>query len=119
MREYKLRLTDIDAPERNQAYGKIARRALIDLCKHADLQVVILGKDQYQRDVGRLTCDNQDASTFMIQKGYAWFNRRYSMNYTLDMAEQAARTNQIGLWQLENPTPPWVWRRISRQNNPH
>ena len=31
-REYKLRLTDIDAPERNQAYGLKSRRALMQFC---------------------------------------------------------------------------------------
>lgn len=32
-REFKLRLTDIDAPERNQTYGLKSRRALISFCK--------------------------------------------------------------------------------------
>jgi len=30
--EFKLRLTDIDAPERNQSYGLKSRRALMKLC---------------------------------------------------------------------------------------
>jgi len=30
---YKLRITHIDAPERNQHYGKKSRRALIKLCQ--------------------------------------------------------------------------------------
>ena len=30
--EYKLRLTDIDAPERNQEYGIKSRRALMQFC---------------------------------------------------------------------------------------
>lgn len=32
-KEFKLRLTDIDAPERNQAYGLKSRRALISFFK--------------------------------------------------------------------------------------
>ena len=108
--EYKLRLTDIDAPERNQIYGKTARRALIKLCQHAHVQVYLSGIDKYQRNLGKLTCDNSDASVFMINNGHAWFNRRYSMDYTLDIAEQTARSNQLGLWKRKNPTPPWQWR---------
>ena len=109
--EYKLRLTDIDAPERNQAYGKTSRRALATLCKNADVKVYLSGIDKYQRNLGKLSCNNQDASVFMINNGHAWFNRRYSMDYTLDLAEQSARTNKIGLWKRKNPTAPWQWRQ--------
>jgi micrococcal nuclease len=108
---YKLRLTDIDAPERNQSYGKTAKRALTKLCKNANIQVHLSGIDKYQRNLGKLSCNNQDVSVFMISNGHAWFNRRYSMDYTLDLAEQTARTNKIGLWKCKNPTPPWQWRQ--------
>ncbi len=109
--EYKLRLTDIDAPERNQNYGKTARRVLMNLCKNADVKIYLSGIDKYQRNLGKLSCNNQDVSVFMINNGHAWFNRRYSMDYTLDLAEQNARTNKIGLWKRKNPTPPWQWRQ--------
>lgn len=110
-REYKLRLTDIDAPERNQIYGKTARRALMNLCQHADIQVIVTGTDKYQRSLGRLNCNGQDASIYMLKNGHAWFNRRYSMDYTLDLLEQESRANQQGLWKRKNPTPPWIWRQ--------
>ena len=113
--EYKLRLTDIDAPERNQAYGKTARRALIKLCKNAEVHVYVSGLDKYQRSLGRLVCDNQDASVYMLKNGHAWFNRRYSMDYSLDILEQQSRMEKLGLWKRKNPTPPWQWR----QNHPH
>ncbi len=109
--EYKLRLTDIDAPERNQSYGKTARRALAKLCQNADIKVSLSGIDKYRRNLGKLSCNNQDVSVFMISNGHAWFNRRYSMDFTLDLAEQAARTNKIGLWRRKNPMPPWQWRQ--------
>ena len=109
--EYKLRLTDIDAPERNQKYGKKSRRALLDFCKNADVKVTISGIDKYQRNLGKLHCNNVDASVFMVKNGYAWFNRRYSLDYSLDLAEQNARNNKLGLWKAKRQTPPWVWRK--------
>lgn len=111
LQEYKLRLTDIDAPERNQTYGKTARRALTKLCQNADIQVSLVGIDKYQRNLGKLSCNHQDASVFMISNGHAWFNRRYSIDYSLDLAEQTARSKKIGLWKRKNPTPPWQWRQ--------
>ncbi len=109
--EYKLRLTDIDAPERNQVYGKTARRALSNFCKNASVQVYISGIDKYQRSLGKLYCNNLDTSVWMIKNGHAWFNKRYSVDYTLNMAEQQARQSKRGLWRNKNPTPPWQWRK--------
>lgn len=113
-REFKLRLSDIDAPERNQAYGLKSRRALMQLCKNAEVKVYISGQDQYQRSLGKLYCNKQNASEFMVKNGHAWFNRRYSMDYMLALLEDEARKNKRGLWEAEKPTPPWVWRRIQQ-----
>jgi micrococcal nuclease len=112
---YKLRLTDIDAPERNQAYGKKSRRALMQLCSGANVQVYLSGIDKYQRKLGKLVCNNTDASQFMISNGHAWFNARYSNDQSLAFAQQRAYNNHLGLWNAKQQTPPWVWRK----NHPH
>ena len=109
--EYKLRITDIDAPERNQAYGLKSRRALMHLCKNISVSVYVSGMDKYQRNLGKLHCNNVDASVFMVKNGHAWFNRRYSMDYMLALLEDEARKNKLGLWQSQQPTAPWVWRK--------
>jgi micrococcal nuclease len=104
--EYKLRLTDIDAPERNQTHGLKSRRALMQFCKNADVKVYIYGTDKYQRSLGKLHCNNLDASEFMVKNGHAWFNRRYSMDYMLALLEDEARKNKLGLWNEKQQTPP-------------
>jgi micrococcal nuclease len=113
--EFKLRIRDIDAPEKNQSYGKKSRRALMQLCEHGEFQAQITGQDKYGRKLGKLVCHGEDASLYMVQNGHAWFYRRYSMDYTLDFAEQAARGQQLGLWANKNPMQPWGWRK----NHPH
>lgn len=113
--EYKLRLTDIDAPERNQAYGKKSRRALIGLCSQANIHAALSGTDKYNRRLGKLFCNGQDVSVWMVQNGHAWFNNRYSADGTLQYAEQTARQNKLGLWKSKLQTPPWIWRK----NHPH
>lgn len=115
LRQYKLRLRDIDAPERNQAYGKQAKRALIQLCKNAQIQVQLSGIDKYQRDLGYLHCNQQSASLYMVANGYAWYNQRYAMDDSLLQAQQQARQQKLGLWRAKSPTPPWQWR----QKHPH
>ena len=113
--EYKLRITDIDAPERNQAYGKKSRRALMQLCAGSNIFAAIGDTDKYGRRLGKLRCNNQDVSTYMIQNGHAWFNEHYSMDGSLLYQQQQARTNKLGLWKSKNPIKPWVWRK----NHPH
>lgn len=115
MRQYKLRLRDIDAPERNQAYGKKSRLALMKLCKTAQIQVQLSGIDKYQRDLGILHCNQQSASAYMVANGYAWYNQRYAMDGSLLQAQQQARQQKLGLWRAKSPIPPWQWR----QKHPH
>ena len=109
--EYKLRLTDIDAPERNQAYGLKSRRALMQFCKNTSVQVQLMGMDKYQRKLGKLACNNQDVSFYMLKSGYAWFYHQYSSDSALELAEMEARDNKRGLWRAKQQTPPWAWRK--------
>lgn len=115
----KLRLTDIDAPERNQEYGQKARRALIQLCKGSDISinVELAGKDKYNRHLGKLQCNQTDASVYMAAQGYAWYNEKYSDNLAVKNAAATARRDGIGLWSADKPLPPWVWRRLN--GNPY
>ena len=109
--EYKLRLTDIDAPERNQTYGQKSRRALMRLCKNADVKVQLISMDKYFRYLGKIQCNGTDVSGFMVQNGHAWVNTYYQHDADLIADFQAAQQQKRGLWQMQNPTAPWVWRK--------
>ena len=111
--EYKLRINDIDAPERNQTYGKKSRRALMDFCADATIFVAISGTDKYNRRLGKLLCNQQDVSMHMVKNGHTWFYNRFSMDYSLALLQDEARKNKLGLWAYEKPMAPWVWRKKS------
>ncbi len=115
--KFKLRLTNIDAPERNQPYGKKARSALKKLCKGNKITVTaqLTGIDKYNRNLGHLYCNEIDASLYMVEKGLAWHNAKYSSEPSTQQAENIARQHRVGLWRNKKPTPPWVWR----QKHPH
>lgn len=117
--EFKLRLTDIDAPERNQAFGKKSRRALNKLCMGRDISVTaqLTGMDKYQRYLGRLQCNNIDASLYLTQQGLAWHNIKYSSNTMIFEAQEQAKMKKIGLWQQKNPIPPWIWRKQHKSSH--
>lgn len=116
--QYKLRITNIDAPERNQTYGKKSRRALMQLCQDAVFEVSITGRDKYQRKLGSLSCNQKDVAAFMLKNGHAWFNDRYSSDLSLALKERKARKRKLGLWKTEKPIAPWVWRRLNKAQQP-
>lgn len=113
---YKLRLLDIDAPELHQAYGKKAKRALVQLCqsKQSTLSVTVelQGFDKYGRQLGYLYCNQINASHHLVKQGLAWFNTPYSTDLNLQAAEALAREQQLGLWRQSKPIPPWEWRKL-------
>ncbi len=111
--KFRLRLTGIDAPERNQAYGKKSRRALIKLCQthKALITAKITGTDKYNRALGRLYCNGTDVSLYLAEKGLAWHNYKYSNDLSIFIAHLQAKYKGIGLWQQQNPVPPWEWRK--------
>jgi len=112
---YHLRLLDIDAPERQQAFGIQSRRSLKQLCEHANIAVQLQGRDLYGRTLGHLYCNNTDASQSQIALGMAWFNARYSKRLELDALQRQAQQQGLGLWQDAEPMPPWQWRKLYGQ----
>lgn len=111
---YKLRISNIDAPERNQSYGKKARRALMQFCKHARIDVAMTGFDKYHRQLGELYCNQQPVSTHMVANGHAWVYRQHSNDIWLNELEASAKQQKLGLWRQKKPIPPWQWRKRHR-----
>lgn len=111
--EIKLRLTDIDAPERNQAYGLKSRRALIKLCQGNNIRVTayITGTDKYHRSLGKLQCNHIDASLYLAEHGLAWHYAQYSSKRSVYNAALKARQQKLGLWASDDAIPPWIWRK--------
>ncbi|EPC0068435.1 thermonuclease family protein [Escherichia coli] len=117
----RVRLIDIDAPEKSQPYGQRARQRLSALVKGAStVDVESKGKDGYGRVLGRLwlkvcsdRCTTKDAGSEMVENGFAWAYRYKGKASSISMLEleQAARKSRFGLWQDVNAVEPWKWRQ--------
>jgi endonuclease YncB( thermonuclease family) len=112
LNQFKIRLAGIDAPEKSQPFGQVAKQKLAKLCYDKPAQVVVVTIDKYKRVVGDVTCDEVHANAEMVKSGLAWVYRQYAKNFEyLFPLEASAREARIGLWLDPRPTPPWQWRR--------
>jgi endonuclease YncB( thermonuclease family) len=117
--EMELRLADVDAPERAQAYGWEAKLTLIDLVRGKHIVFAPREVDRHGRIVARVWIDELDVNRELLKRGAAWFYPAYAEDATLSCHEQLARAAKIGLWALASPrVEPWEWRRREREQNP-
>lgn len=114
---HKIRLAEIDTPERDQPYGLAATSALTDLLLGNQVRVkVVKENDQYGRVIGRIFIEQKDVSAHMIQEGHAMVYRRYLTDKSLLELQANAKYKKLGLWGLpeEDRAEPWVWRKRQR-----
>jgi len=108
--EQRIRLAGIDAPERGQPFGNVARDRLAALTMGKAVAVDVEDVDRYGRTVARLEADGLDVCRQMVADGLAWHFTRYSDDERLAAAEREARAARRGLWRDPAPVAPWTWR---------
>lgn len=120
-RQHKIRLMGIDAPEKKQAFGNRSKQSLSGLVFNKQVQVEYSKKDKYGRMVGKIIVDGVDANLEQVKSGMAWHYKQYQREQseedrlTYSAAENEARKDRRGLWQEDEPSPPWEYRKMTRE----
>ncbi|MBK1613265.1 nuclease [Rubrivivax gelatinosus] len=113
-----VRLAEIDAPEKRQAFGAQSRRQLVALClrRQAELRPLpgAAGHDRYGRVVAHVRCGGVDAQAAQLRAGLAWVMEGYASDLNLPALQWQARRERAGLWADARPVAPWVWRARRR-----
>jgi endonuclease YncB( thermonuclease family) len=119
-RTIKVRLAEIDTPERGQPWASRAKQALSDKVFGKEVEVHVVTIDRYRRTVGHVWIGGRDINREMIRNGHAWVYRTYLDDKTLLDDETHARAIKAGLWGLPESqrVPPWDWRRGKREAEP-
>jgi endonuclease YncB( thermonuclease family) len=115
--QYKIRLAEIDTPEKGQPYGARSKEALSALIFGKEVTAKVQERDRYGRYVARLYVGDIDVNRVMVGQGAAWVYRQYLTDKSLLQVEQDAKGAKRGLWGLpeaEN-VPPWEWRNGKNQ----
>jgi micrococcal nuclease len=106
----KVRLANIDAPERGQPFAQRSKQSLSELC---------LGKEASFKEqdidhglvVAIVTCGDVEASSAQVERGMAWVYTKYNKDLTLPGLEAMARRDRRGLWMDAEPVAPWEFRK--------
>ena len=112
-RRIRVRLAQIDAPERGQPWGRRAQQALAGLVERRSARLSVVDRDDYGRTVGDLFVGEVFVNEALVREGHAWVLPRYVRSERVVAAEQEARRERRGLWRLPpaERVPPWEWRR--------
>jgi len=112
----KVRLADIDAPEKKQQYGQEAKIFVKNLSLNKEVVIHLKGIDRYGRTIGTVVVVTNGANLNqeLLKNGWAYWYKQYSTNVNLGILEGQARSNKMGIWASTNNNPPWEWRRKNK-----
>lgn len=110
-RPAKVRLAEIDAPEKAQAFGETSKRSLSEMVLDKQIVFTTQAVDKYGRLVAHLNVGGQDVNAEQIRRGMAWEYSHYHSNKYLILLENEAKQAPRGLWAMREPIPPWEWRK--------
>ena len=116
MENMKVRLAEIDAPEKAQAFGNRSKQHLSDICFKKSATVVAKSRDRNGRTVARVACAGVDASEEQVHAGMAWVYDKYVTDRALYVVQDQARAARRGLWSDAAPVEPWEWRSRTHPN---
>ena len=111
----KIRLAEIDCPEKSQAFGEQAKLCTSRLCFGAVVTVSDHGRDRYGRTIADITLpDGSNLNRELVREGYAWQYLKYSHDPELAKLQAEAQASRRGLWQDPKPVAPWQFRHAQK-----
>jgi endonuclease YncB( thermonuclease family) len=114
----KIRLADIDTPERDQPWGTEATTALRQWSMSKPARIEVVDTDRYGRLVATLWVDDENINKRLVKEGHAWVYRKYLRDTSLISLEARAKSGSTGLWSSKAVIKPSDWRRGQRSNKP-
>jgi endonuclease YncB( thermonuclease family) len=115
--QHRIRIAGIDAPEKSQAFGEVAKRSLARLVHGRHVEARCPKRDRFGREVCSVFLGTTDVGLEQVRGGYAWWYRDYAREQTPDdraayeEAETHAKQARRGLWNDPAPEPPAAFRR--------
>lgn len=105
----------VDAPEREQPFGREARQYLKDNLLNQTITFTTQGE---------VLVNGENLNLALVRMGYAWLSPTetdFTQLFAYDEAQNEAMNHLRGFWGLthELRVPPWVWREQSTHRSPN
>jgi endonuclease YncB( thermonuclease family) len=123
----KIRISGIDAPEKFQAFGNVAKDAMSQLAYGSEALAECRTVDRYGRSICLVRVQGVDVGLRMIEQGLAWHYKQYANTQPREEAasyailENVSRVAKRGLWHdldtASPPMPPWDWRKLKKNQD--
>ena len=111
-KKLKVRLANIDAPEKDQPFGRQSRDSLLEMVGKKQVQIDSQAVDQYGRVVGLISLEGRSVNQEQVKRGMAWEYSHYHADKTYIGLQNDAQQARRGLWTQTNPQAPWQWRKL-------
>ena len=106
----RVRLLNIDAPEKKQPFGRWSTNQLKTLVAGNPVKVTYQNTDRYGRVLGMVETKFINVNRTMVIYGAAWVYDKYNTDKSLPDLQKEAQEQKRGLWADSDPLPPWEWR---------
>lgn len=107
----KLRLAEIDAPEKAQPYGTASQKSLADMVMGKQVQVETRAVDDYGRIVASVSMAGLNVNHEQLRRGMAWEYSRFHSSRELMALQREAQLAKRGLWAGDDIVEPSKWRK--------
>lgn len=108
----KLRLVNIDAPEKDQPYGKQSQESLQSLVGGKIINVESKAVDKFGRTIAVISIGDINVNEEQVRRGMAWAYSRSREGIAYARLQSEAQQAKRGLWQQANPQSPAQWRKL-------
>ncbi|PWN68840.1 nuclease [Chryseobacterium phosphatilyticum] len=112
----KLRLAEVDCPEKGQPFGKNAKQFTANQVFGKTVNFIETNTDRYGRSIAKVYYDKDKyLSKELIKSGMGWWYFYYSKDPSLGKLQEKAQSEKTGLWQDVHAIAPWEYRKIKRE----
>lgn len=110
-------LNNVDCPEPGQAAAEKAIEFTKKMVLKKKVNIRLDGKDRWGNKLATVVLNNgKNLNDELVKNGLAWAG--LSADKKVVSLEEEAKARKLGLWENEDPTPPWVYRRQQTMTAP-
>ena len=108
----RVRLSQIDAPEKHQAFNQASKQSLTELVQGKAVRVEISGTGRQGGWIGTVWLGDVNINLEQVKRGMAWASAKPSTDPRYFDAEKDARLARQGIWSQDGAVPPWEYRNL-------